>query len=121
MNANYQMFVPYRNNCYEVFGFDIMIDDTLKPWLLEVNLAPAFSCSSPLDKKIKSSLVQDTLNLIGVLPLELRNQGSKYERNINNKSLPNNNPTYRAYLSRYSCTVKKKPTNPNTSSNNVEN
>lgn len=49
MNAAFQMFVPHRNNCFQLFGFDIMIDDKLNPWLLEVNLSPSMSCDSPLD------------------------------------------------------------------------
>jgi tubulin polyglutamylase TTLL4 len=56
----------HRNVCFEVYGFDILIDSKLKPWLLEVNISPSLSSSSPLDKKIKTMLICDTLNLVGV-------------------------------------------------------
>jgi len=49
-----------------------MFDDKLKPWLIEVNLCPALSASSPLDRRIKTSLITNTLNLIGVLPSNIR-------------------------------------------------
>jgi hypothetical protein len=39
--------------CYELFGFDVMMDKALKPWLLEVNVSPSLMGSSPLDRKIK--------------------------------------------------------------------
>jgi hypothetical protein len=55
-----------RNNCFELFGFDILIDSDLKPWLLEVNLSPSLATDSPLDMTIKSTLLQDVFNLIGV-------------------------------------------------------
>jgi len=31
------MFVPY-DNCFELFGFDVMIDEDMQPWLLEVRV-----------------------------------------------------------------------------------
>lgn len=31
-----EQYVPYRNNCFDFLGFDVLIDSDLKPWLLEV-------------------------------------------------------------------------------------
>lgn len=56
----------HRNNCYELLGFDILIDSDLKPWLLEVNITPSMATDAPLDMSIKSTLVVDTFNLIGI-------------------------------------------------------
>lgn len=67
----------YRNNCFEVFGFDILIDSELKPWILEVNLNPSLVTDSPLDFKIKASLATDTLNLVGVRKFDRRAEQNK--------------------------------------------
>ena len=56
----------HRTNCFEVFGFDILVDSDLKPWLLEVNLSPSLATDSPLDMMIKSTLLSDVFNLVGV-------------------------------------------------------
>lgn len=42
-----------------------MMDQDLKPWILEVNTNPSLSCSSPLDKMLKTSLVCDMYNIVG--------------------------------------------------------
>mmetsp|Transcript_104510 Transcript_104510/g.185929 ORF Transcript_104510/g.185929 Transcript_104510/m.185929 type:complete len:832 (+) Transcript_104510:1-2496(+) len=57
---------PNRENCFELYGFDVLVDDELKPWLLEVNLSPSMQAESPLDWQIKSSLVADTFSLVGI-------------------------------------------------------
>ncbi|KAK3797611.1 hypothetical protein RRG08_054637 [Elysia crispata] len=53
-------------NCFELFGFDIMLDDKYKPWLLEVNLSPSLVCTTPLDIKVKGNMLCDLLNLVGI-------------------------------------------------------
>ena len=51
---------------FQLFGFDVMLDAGLRPWLLEVNLDPALQTDSPLDLRVKSELLVDTLNLVGI-------------------------------------------------------
>ena len=51
----------------ELYGFDILIDEQLKPWVLEVNLSPSLNIDQPLDLKIKSSMLSDLFSLAGLL------------------------------------------------------
>ena len=52
--------------CFEILGFDIMLDHKCKPYLLEVNHSPSFSTDSPLDEKVKGELIRDTIRLLGL-------------------------------------------------------
>ena len=55
-------------NLFELYGIDIILDEKLNPWLLECNLNPSLSCDTEVDLKIKSKLVTDVLNIIGLVP-----------------------------------------------------
>lgn len=59
----------HRHSCFEMYGFDVLIDSAMKPWLLEVNICPSLSSGSPLDKRIKTQLVADTFTLVGFRPM----------------------------------------------------
>ena len=59
---------PARS-CFQIFGFDVMLDAECKPWLLEVNNDPALRTASPLDLKIKSRMLIDAFNVVG-LPVQ---------------------------------------------------
>lgn len=73
INNATEMFVPFAmHNCFELLGFDILIDSNLEPWLLEVNLSPSLNCDSPLDQKIKANLIAELFTLAGMIHLEER-------------------------------------------------
>nr|XP_047902228.1 tubulin polyglutamylase TTLL13 isoform X2 [Anser cygnoides] len=66
---NYQSCFPNHATgcaCFEILGFDILLDRKLKPWLLEVNHSPSFTTDSRLDHEVKDALLCDTINLINV-------------------------------------------------------
>jgi len=64
----------YRQNCFEIFGFDIILDSDLKPWVLEVNLSPSLSTDSPLDLIIKQNLLVSTWNMCGLRRFDRRKE-----------------------------------------------
>ena len=66
-----------NNNCFELLGFDILVDQSYKPWLLEVNLSPSLSTDTQLDFKIKGGLIADLFTLVGL-------QNEEMQTNIKN-------------------------------------
>jgi tubulin polyglutamylase TTLL6/13 len=49
--------------CFEVLGVDVMLDAKRKPYIIEVNHLPSFTCDSPLDEDIKMRLISQTMDL----------------------------------------------------------
>ncbi|NXB98468.1 TTLL5 polyglutamylase, partial [Orthonyx spaldingii] len=76
-------FLSHRGSCFELYGFDVLIDDTLKPWLLEVNLSPSLACDAPLDLKIKASMLSDMFTLVGFV---CQDPGQRSSRTIYHSS-----------------------------------
>jgi tubulin polyglutamylase TTLL6/13 len=50
--------------CFEILGFDIIFDNQMKPLLLEINHSPSFNIDTPLDAKIKTAVIEDTLEIL---------------------------------------------------------
>ena len=48
-------------NSFEVYGYDVLIDADLRPWLIEVNASPAMARDTPLDCRVKEAMIRDTV------------------------------------------------------------
>lgn len=59
-----QPVIYQDKHCFELYGYDILIDDTLRPWLIEVNACPSLVTTTVADKRMKKKLVNDLVNVV---------------------------------------------------------
>jgi tubulin polyglutamylase TTLL6/13 len=53
-----------KSRCFEILGFDILLDSSAKPWLLEVNCMPSLAASSEFDSHLKTRVLDGVLKII---------------------------------------------------------
>ena len=53
-------------HCFEVYGFDVLLDSNLKPWLIEVNASPSLTADTPSDYALKHGMLVDTFSVVDV-------------------------------------------------------
>mmetsp|Transcript_8330 Transcript_8330/g.8494 ORF Transcript_8330/g.8494 Transcript_8330/m.8494 type:complete len:425 (-) Transcript_8330:208-1482(-) len=51
-------------HCFEMYGYDIIIDQDLKPWLLEVNASPSLSANTREDYLMKTEMLHGMLDVV---------------------------------------------------------
>lgn len=66
VNAAINRSVKSRSCCFAMLGFDVLLDNNLRPWVLEVNGTPSLSYDSPLDYFVKGEVIADMLTMAGI-------------------------------------------------------
>ncbi|KAI9184597.1 putative tubulin polyglutamylase ttll9 [Blastocladiella emersonii ATCC 22665] len=51
-------------HCFELYGYDILIDQDLRPWLLEINASPSLSAETQWDYDLKYGLLNDVFDVV---------------------------------------------------------
>ncbi|KAL7734243.1 hypothetical protein ACLKA6_011910 [Drosophila palustris] len=51
-------------HCFECYGYDIIIDNALKPWLVEVNASPSLTSTTVNDRILKYKLIDNILSVV---------------------------------------------------------
>ena len=52
-----------RKYCFEIFGYDFIIDEKYEPFLLEINTNPGLEISSPLINELLPRMIDDAFKL----------------------------------------------------------
>lgn len=71
--------------CFEILGFDIFLDEKIKPWLFEVNSLASFGTDSPLDKKVKYELLEETIKMLNLSQKRKKKYKREKSENFNRR------------------------------------
>ncbi|XP_015433956.1 PREDICTED: tubulin polyglutamylase TTLL13 [Dufourea novaeangliae] len=73
--------------CFELLGFDVLLDWKLKPYLLEVNHSPSFHTDAQIDKDIKEGLLMDTFAMLNLQQCDKRKIIEEDRRRVRDRLL----------------------------------
>ncbi|XP_047532426.1 tubulin polyglutamylase TTLL13-like [Vanessa atalanta] len=76
--------------CFEILGFDILLDHKLHPFILEVNHSPSFHTDTQLDREVKESLLTDTLTMLNIWQCDKKRVLEEDRKRIRDRLLQTN-------------------------------
>ncbi|XP_071844450.1 tubulin polyglutamylase ttll6-like isoform X5 [Apostichopus japonicus] len=95
LKHNYRTCFPNHikgSACFEILGFDVMLDKKQRPWILEVNHSPSFHTDSKLDREVKEDLLYNTMCLINLTPFDRKRCIEEERRRVKERLLQRAKP-----------------------------
>ena len=82
--------VPFRNNCFQIFGYDMMLDSNLNVHLLEVNFDPSLKSYFPLRFNINSPMMASFFDMLRIRGYDRRKiKDDPYQRFVMTDEIKN--------------------------------
>jgi hypothetical protein len=64
LSVRYKMNPNKRKGCFELFGFDFLVDEDFRVWLLEVNTNPFLGTPNKDMKVLVPKMINEMLSLV---------------------------------------------------------
>ncbi|CAD7092455.1 unnamed protein product [Hermetia illucens] len=90
LKHNYHACFPCHDvvqACFEILGFDILVDSRMKPLLLEVNHSPSFHTDEQIDKEVKEALLHDTFQILNISVVDKKKILKEDKRRVQSRLL----------------------------------
>ncbi|KAJ1531514.1 hypothetical protein ONE63_000189 [Megalurothrips usitatus] len=87
---NYHACFPahdFTYACFELLGFDVLLDHKLKPYVLEVNHSPSFHTDAQIDREVKETLLMDTFGILNLSQYDKRKVMEEDRRRVRDRLL----------------------------------
>ena len=79
--------VDNRKNCFEFFGYDFMVDESLRVWLIEVNSSPSMeSKNQPILAHLVRSVLTDLAKVVIDYPKNKKADVGNFELVVKEKT-----------------------------------
>ena len=70
-----------RKNAFELFGFDFLLDEDFRIWLIEINYNPFLGCPNAYMKALMPKMINDMLKIVLDPYLSPKNEVDKDREN----------------------------------------
>mmetsp|Transcript_33084 Transcript_33084/g.87836 ORF Transcript_33084/g.87836 Transcript_33084/m.87836 type:complete len:407 (+) Transcript_33084:230-1450(+) len=64
---SYHTLIPVDDGasaCFQILGFDVLLDERMRPWLLETNNGPSLNLDQDIDRSVKLPVVSEALEMV---------------------------------------------------------
>jgi tubulin polyglutamylase TTLL1 len=79
-----QSVIINDKHCFEMYGYDVLIEHNLKPWLIEINASPSLSTTTEADRKLKIGVMESVFQI--VIPPDWFDENSKHGTNMSKET-----------------------------------